>query len=111
VNRPRGLCWLCFYAPGVKDRYPSSSRYGRRGVGNIAGGHALPEPTACLPGTPEKVAVLAARAAAGLALFHPADPVFARGPAGGAGGIRECRVAMDEFGRTLPAFIPSWDVR
>lgn len=32
-----------------------------------------PEPTPHLQGTPGKIAVLAARAAAGVALFHPDD--------------------------------------
>ncbi len=27
VNRPRGLCWQCYYAPGVKDLYPSTSKF------------------------------------------------------------------------------------
>ena len=22
VNRPRGLCWDCYYMPGVRDLYP-----------------------------------------------------------------------------------------
>ena len=37
VNRPRGLCWSCYYPPGVKDMYPSTSKYARRGVGNFTG--------------------------------------------------------------------------
>jgi hypothetical protein len=31
VNRPRGMCWSCYYTPGVKDLYPTTSKYGRRG--------------------------------------------------------------------------------
>lgn len=27
VNRPRGLCWTCYYTPGVLDLYPSTSKY------------------------------------------------------------------------------------
>lgn len=30
ANRPRGLCWPCYYTPGVKELYPSTSKYGRR---------------------------------------------------------------------------------
>ena len=37
VNRPRGLCWSCYYTPGVKELYPSTSKYARRGVGNFTG--------------------------------------------------------------------------
>lgn len=73
VSRPRRLCWGCYYAPGVRDLYPTESRYGYRGTGN--GNHRcpLPEPTDARPGTPEKLAVLAHRAAAGNELWHPDD--------------------------------------
>lgn len=27
VNRPRGLCWSCYYTPGVKALYPSTSKH------------------------------------------------------------------------------------
>ena len=27
-NRPRGLCWSCYYKPGVRDLYPSTSKFG-----------------------------------------------------------------------------------
>ena len=37
VNRPRGLCWSCYYTPGVRDLYPSTSKFARRGVGNFTG--------------------------------------------------------------------------
>src|SRR5437763_2693278 len=36
---------------------------------------APPWPTDALPGTPEKVAVMAARAASGFAVLHPGDAV------------------------------------
>ncbi len=74
VNRPRGLCWSCYYTPGVKEMYPSTSKYARRGVGNLSGGHEAPAaPTTADPGSPEKQDVLAERAAAGLSLWHPFD--------------------------------------
>jgi hypothetical protein len=54
--------------------YPSTSKYARRGVANIAGGHAAPAvPTEAAPGTPAKEAVLQQRAMAGLGLWHPFD--------------------------------------
>lgn len=28
VSRPRGLCWACYYTPGVKSLYPSTSKHG-----------------------------------------------------------------------------------
>ncbi len=77
VNRPRGLCWSCYYTPGVKDQYPPISKYGRRGVGNVIGNRPLPAiPTTAAPGTPEKLAVLEARAKALCSLFHPDDARF-----------------------------------
>ena len=77
VNRPRGLCWSCYYTDGVKELYPSTSKYARRGVGNFNGNAPLPEPTSAAPGTPEKMAVLEMRAKLKQALWHPLD---ARGP-------------------------------
>lgn len=73
VNRPRGLCWTCFYVPGVRDLYPSTSKYARRGLGSYYATAPLPEPTAAGPGTAEKMAVIEARAAAGQRLWHPLD--------------------------------------
>jgi hypothetical protein len=26
ARRARGLCWGCYYAPGVRERYPASAR-------------------------------------------------------------------------------------
>jgi hypothetical protein len=74
VNRPRGLCWSCYYTPGLRDRYPSTSKFGRRGIGDFNGKVPLPpEPTSALPGTPEKVSVLEQRARRRQALWHPGD--------------------------------------
>lgn len=27
ANRPRGLCRVCYYLPGVKEQYPSVSKF------------------------------------------------------------------------------------
>ena len=72
-NRPRGLCWSCYYTPGVRARFPSTSKFARRGVDDFNGKAALPAPTTALPGTPEKVAVLEQRARLRQALWHPLD--------------------------------------
>ena|SRR6516162_5500149 len=73
-NRPRGLCWSCYYRPGVRELFPSTSKFARRGIGNGNVVVPLPsEPTAAFPGFPEKVAVLEDRARQGVALWHPAD--------------------------------------
>ena len=72
ARRPRGLCWSCYYSPGVRERYPPARPTNRRGVG--FGNSRLPaEPTGAPPGTPEKLFVLMDRAAKGQELFHPND--------------------------------------
>ncbi|HZT79292.1 MAG TPA: hypothetical protein VFA26_03670 [Gemmataceae bacterium] len=73
-NRPRGLCWSCYYTPGVREQYPSTSKFARRGLDDFNGRAPLPPaPTAALPGSPEKVAILEERARLRLSLWHPAD--------------------------------------
>jgi hypothetical protein len=73
VNRPKQLCWGCYYTPGVADLYPPLSKYGCRGVGHGCGGYSLPEPTDAAPGSEDKLAVMAARAKAGVSIFSPLD--------------------------------------
>jgi hypothetical protein len=74
VSRPRGLCWGCYYRPGVRELYPSTSKYARRGIGNgnirvmLSATHTTAE-----PGSPEKVAVMEDRAMRREDLFHPDD--------------------------------------
>jgi hypothetical protein len=72
VSRPRGLCWTCFYTPSIRNRYRPQSR---RGLGlKPRGARPLPDsPTGALPGSAEKVLVLAARARRGQTLWHPED--------------------------------------
>jgi hypothetical protein len=75
------LCWTCYYTPGVKEQYPSTSKYARRGAGIFHGTAPLPSvPTTAAPGTPEKLAVLEQRARLNQALFHPADACYAGDP-------------------------------
>lgn len=81
VNRPRGLCWTCYYTDGVKDQYPSTSKYARRGEGNFSGLAPLPPlPTTAPPGTAEKMAVMQERARAKYALWHPLDAQYENDP-------------------------------
>lgn len=71
VTRPRGLCWTCYYTPGVKEKYGPAYQGVMAGEG---GGYALPaEPTDAPPGSDEKIRVMAERAAAGTGIFHPDD--------------------------------------
>ncbi len=58
----------------MKELYPSTSKYARRGSGNITGIRPLPaRPTDTARGTPERVEVYRERAEAGVSLFHPHD--------------------------------------
>jgi hypothetical protein len=73
-NRPRGLCWSCYYTPGIREKYPSTSKFARRGLDDFNGRCPTPDaPTSALPGTPEKVLVLMERARKRQSLWHPAD--------------------------------------
>jgi len=58
----------------VRELYPSTSKFARRGLQDFNGRTPLPVmPTRALPGSPEKVSVLETRARLGHALWHPAD--------------------------------------
>src|SRR5205823_4268683 len=77
VSRPRRLCWACYYTPGVRDLYPSTSKFGRRGDGNFYRNVPLPTfPTPARPGTPAKIAVLEERVRLKQSLWHPGDADF-----------------------------------
>ena len=79
ISRPRGLCWSCYYTPGVRELYLRDAGCGRRAIHGERGGcYELPAfPTNAWPGTDEKVKVLEERALLGTALFHPEDTTFA----------------------------------
>jgi hypothetical protein len=73
-NRPRGLCWSCYYKPGVRELYPSTSKFARRGVEDHIGKVPLAATaTDALPGSPEKVLILIERASKRQSLWHPHD--------------------------------------
>jgi hypothetical protein len=78
ANRARGLCWTCSLNPDVRRLYPGSThKMARRAEKkDFFGGYKPPcEPTTAAPATPEKLAVLAERAARGESLWHPDDGV------------------------------------
>jgi hypothetical protein len=78
VNRPRGLCWRCYYTPGVKELHAPISYHGRRGEGGRNSHSPLdPNPTQTAPYSLEREAVYAFRAAAGYAIKHPEDRAYA----------------------------------
>ena len=77
VNRPRGLCWVCYYAPGVRERYgPVAGFVGSLTTKDYVGTRPMPEPTQARPQTPEKLAVLMERAERGESLWHPQDATY-----------------------------------
>jgi hypothetical protein len=73
INRPRGLCWSCYYTPSVSNQYPTTSKFGRRGHGQSNQARQPDHPTSAPPGSVEKLAVLADRAKRNMALWHPLD--------------------------------------
>lgn len=77
ANRPRGLCWSCYYRPSVKEAYPSESKYARRVKADFHAPAHPCTPTGALPGTEEKIAVLEGRAERGEELFHARDAGWA----------------------------------
>ena len=74
ANRPRGLCWTCYHTPGAIDLFPSTSKFAYCEVTDFYGKvKPPPVPTNALPGSDEKVAVMAERASGFFSLFHPSD--------------------------------------
>jgi hypothetical protein len=75
VTRPRGLGWKCYYTPGVKDRYPSTSKFARRGVSAETNAPSRTPARACPhpPGSEGRIGTLEARAAATESMTHPGD--------------------------------------
>jgi hypothetical protein len=81
ASRPRQLCWICYYKPGVRGLYPSTSKFARRGLGNFYVRSPLPAfPTNALPGSPEKIAVMHERARLKQCLWHPDDAIGTEAP-------------------------------
>jgi hypothetical protein len=76
TTRPRGLCWSCYYTPKIRDRYPSTSIFARRGVGNFNGDAPLADfPSDAIPGSEAKIRILMERASRMQSLFHPLDSI------------------------------------
>lgn len=76
-NRCRGLCWVCYHRPEIRQHYPlPPNRQTRCGHGSANRRAVLPPtPTDALPGSEEKIQILAERARLGQQLFHPDDRV------------------------------------
>lgn len=69
----RGLCHICFYLPGIRQKYRPKKTDLEMTVYDIDN-HPLPSvPTQHRPATRKKILVLIERAARGEQLFHPLD--------------------------------------
>jgi hypothetical protein len=76
ANRPRGLCWTCYYTPGVRESQPTRSKYAPGG-GDFSGDAPPPATrTPWEPGSRFKVAALALRAALKQSLWNARDVAF-----------------------------------
>lgn len=72
--KQRGLCWTCAQTPSIRERYPSTSKFAKRGVQDTYGGLRVPDqPTDAPAGSLEKLSVLIERASTGRRLWHPKD--------------------------------------
>lgn len=50
ANRPRGLCWKCYYTPGVRDLFPSTSKFvGKKEPTQAELDATIAEQMKCLP--------------------------------------------------------------
>lgn len=77
VTRPRGLCWSCYYTPGVKALFPSTSKYASRSnIPNSSVSPLPPFPTDAAVGSEAKMKIMAIRAALGQSLHHPEDNLY-----------------------------------
>lgn len=77
ANRPRGLCWPCFYCPAVRKLHKPIGKHGRAGARSWEDdadpkGPPL-EPTSTLPGTKERIAALRKRHSRRRELWHAQD--------------------------------------
>lgn len=69
-NRPRGLCWSCYYRPGVREQYAIAANSVKKSATCLSGEQAAP--TRIRPG-PDKVAVMVFRASLGMPIFCDDD--------------------------------------
>jgi hypothetical protein len=73
-NRPRGLCWTCYYTPGIREQHKSTSKFARKDVGAVTMLAPLPDsPTDATPGSEEKILIFIERVRLRQQLFHPLD--------------------------------------
>lgn len=72
--KPRNLCSTCYYNPRIRGKYVMAKTDGRLGHDyDFYGPGSNCMPTKELPGSEEKIEVMAKRAAKKQKLFHPED--------------------------------------
>src|ERR1700676_5484794 len=71
ANKSRGLCYSCYFRPGVRGLYPITSQFAPRNVGLHCLGIGCP--TAAVPGSQAKLDVMQQRAKDNVAITHPDD--------------------------------------
>lgn len=72
ITRPRQLCNACYFDPELRKLAPNGNASHARDVMQFKP-RPLPLPTSALPGSEEKMEVLALRLELGLELYHPDD--------------------------------------
>jgi hypothetical protein len=73
VTRPRGLCWVCFYRPDVRQQYTTIGKGGYRSEPDTNRNVPASGPTTAAAGSIEKLRVMRQRFLRGESLFHEAD--------------------------------------
>jgi len=74
ATRAKQLCWHCSADASIRTQYQSTSKYAYRSQHErLFAARPCSEPTSTRPGTPERMEVLAQRAARCEDLWHRAD--------------------------------------
>lgn len=76
-NRPRRLCWTCYYTPSIRDLYPPDPGY-RNESAPEGGRQDPPAPCPYPPGSEAKIQYLKEIATRGDNLFHPDERKYKR---------------------------------
>lgn len=70
----RGLCQRCYDKKKIRHLHGPVSPFGNKALTyDCAGGRPLPKPTDAIPGSPEKIAVMAERFRKRQQIHHPRD--------------------------------------
>lgn len=95
VNRPRGLCWTCYYTPAISNLYPSTHKHAPKCHGSTRNVPPPRAPTEAPVGSAAKVEVLAGRADSRTSLWHDGDSRVRVRPLSDAKFLRRLRKLLD----------------